>query len=395
MSQVPEHFSVSPAHQVVDPEVLSEVEAFCRAFDAVTGRPAWREAVLQRMPEIARLPRREVCFFSAWDFHLPPQRPGDFQLVEFNDNGSGLLFAVLVNRLVFELADSRLQTSVAEPASPGAALDRILAAVEQEARDFFGERPRGLFLILDDAASREEGRFRDEQRILRRALETRGLGSGVGTPEELRWDGSRLSWKGRPVDFVVNRSTDFFFEGESMAPLRAAYGQGGVYVAPNPESYGTRSEKSLLEFLSASKRDDALGIRPEERALLARHVPETHLVTAENAAALAARKHELVFKPARGFASHGLLASEQVGRSRLERLLRKGERIVAQRRIPKRWIEAEGVRLWTDLRVWSWRGHRLALSGRASRRPDRLDLRPPGGWLATYSGREAPEKAER
>ncbi len=44
----------------------------------------------------------------------------------------------------------------------------------------------------------------------------------------------------------------------------------------------------------------------------------------------------------------------------------------------------DGERLWTDLRVWAYRGEIVLVSGRASRRPDRLDLEPPGGWLPTY-----------
>jgi hypothetical protein len=37
------------------------------------------------------------------------------------------------------------------------------------------------------------------------------------------------------------------------------------------------------------------------------------------------------------------------------------------------------------LRVWAYRGERFLLSGRASRRPDAVDLSPPGGWLPTYA----------
>ena len=44
----------------------------------------------------------------------------------------------------------------------------------------------------------------------------------------------------------------------------------------------------------------------------------------------------------------------------------------------------DGERVWTDLRVWAYRGEIVLVSGRASRRPDRLDLKPPGGWLPTY-----------
>jgi hypothetical protein len=74
-----------------------------------------------------------------------------------------------------------------------------------------------------------------------------------------------------------------------------------------------------------------------------------------------------------------------VGRGRLRRLLRQGELYVAQKRIGKAIIKAGDASLWTDLRIWAYRGEIILLSGRASRRPDRLDLAPPAGWLPTFS----------
>jgi hypothetical protein len=130
-----------------------------------------------------------------------------------------------------------------------------------------------------------------------------------------------------------------------------------------------------------------LGIQPEERRMLTAHVPETHVVRAGNIDALAERKHEFVFKPLHGFAGRGLLDSASVGRTRLERLVRHGEGYVAQRWVPKPEMKSDGERLWTDLRVWSWRGEIFNLSGRASRRPDHLDLTPPGGWVPTFAER--------
>ena len=70
--------------------------------------------------------------------------------------------------------------------------------------------------------------------------------------------------------FVINRSTDFFWEAEAFSPLREAYLEGKVYVAPNPFTYATRSDKRLLEFLSLPNWDQKLGILPDERTVLAR-----------------------------------------------------------------------------------------------------------------------------
>jgi hypothetical protein len=375
---------------------MAEVERFIRVFDAVTTRPSWQEAVTASAPSIAREPRPEVCFFSAWDFHLPPGHPGDWQLIEFNDNGSGFLYAAALNHLFYELAGLGDRRDLEPPVDFAALAGHLADLVEGEARRYFGELPDGLLLVLDDAESLERGRFRNELILLRDLLRGRGWRAELASPADTHWDGRRLLAADGEVRFVVNRSTDFLWEGRSFEALRAAYEAGCVYVAPNPFTYATRSDKRLLELLSRPDRDETLGIQPRERALLSDHVPETRLVREADVAELARRKQELVFKPAHGFAGRGLLESSRVGRSRLRRLLGQGREYVAQRRVPKPRLGGEGAEgspVWTDLRVWAYRGERFLLSGRASRRPDSLDLTPPGGWIPTFVRTGEPDRA--
>ena len=390
MPPIPDVFSVAPVRQEVPRATLQAIDGFVRVFDRITNRDVWQEGVTATAPAIARRRRREVCFFSAWDFHLPPECPEGWQLIEFNDNGSGFLFAAAINRLFYETAEGAWRRNVEVPCSLSAFHERVIGLVEGEAAAFFGKVPDGMFLVLDDAESLERGRFRRELLLLRDLFRRRGWKAEVACPAELRWDGSRLRLGAREVAFVVNRSTDFFWEGDVFPALRAAYGGGRVYVAPNPFTYATRSDKRLLEFLSHAQYDQELGIRPEERAVLAAHVPLTSVLRADNLEELARRKHELVFKPTHGFAGRGLLPPSEVGRSRLRRLLRRGEDYVAQQRAPRSALRVEEGKLWTDLRVWAYRGDRLLLSGRGSRQPDRLDLRPPGGWLPTYERTQEP-----
>jgi hypothetical protein len=87
MPEVPREFSVVPQHQVIPSATLREIARFIQVFDQVTAREAWQAAARRDAPAIAQSSRPETCFFSAWDFHLPPE--GDCQLIEFNDNGSG------------------------------------------------------------------------------------------------------------------------------------------------------------------------------------------------------------------------------------------------------------------------------------------------------------------
>lgn len=385
MTDVPERFSIAPVQQEIPRAVVSDIEAFVRVFDRVTTRAAWQSGVTASALEIARSVRPETCFFSAWDFHVPPGRPDAWQLIELNDNGSGFVFAALLNRHFYDLAirgDPRFEA----PSEVPAFRDRIVAMIRAEADAFFGAPLREPVLVLDDPRSLASGRFAQELVWLRDLCRGAGWGAEIGSPAETTWDGERLLCRGEPVGFVVNRSTDFFWEDETFSALRSAYTHRGVYVAPNPFSYATRSDKGLLEWLSQPTRDRELGILPDERDVLSAHVPETRVLREEDVDMLAETRTDWFFKPCHGFASHGLLAGAEVGRTRLRRLLKKGVPYVAQRRAPKLRLEtSDGVSLFADLRVWAYRGERFLVSGRASREPDALDLSPPGGWIPTFA----------
>src|SRR5215471_14503925 len=111
MPEVPAEFSVVPQHQVIRRAMLTEISDFIRVFDRVTTRNAWQAAALSTAPPVAQGRQPEVCFFSAWDFHLPP---GDrWQLIEFNDNGSGFLFAAIINALYYETAGLEREKQIA------------------------------------------------------------------------------------------------------------------------------------------------------------------------------------------------------------------------------------------------------------------------------------------
>ena len=134
MPGVPAEFSVVPR---------PEIAKFIRVFDTVTAREPWRAAALKEAPAIAQLRRSEVCFFSAWDFHLPPE--GGCQFIEFNDNSSGFLFAAIINDLHHEVATLGDDKSLAPPAKFSAFNRRIGELAEQEARSLLREAPSTCF----------------------------------------------------------------------------------------------------------------------------------------------------------------------------------------------------------------------------------------------------------
>jgi hypothetical protein len=194
--EVPGEFSVVPRHQVIPNAVLGEIAKFARVFDQVTAREAWQAAARHEAPAIAQLKRPEVCFFSAWDFHLPPE--GGCQLIEFNDNGSGFLFAAIINDVYHRVASLREEKSIVPPAQFSAFDRRIGDLVEQEAKSFFEQCPDDLFLIIDDAESLHRGKFRTELRLLCELFRRNGWRAELGCPAQTHWNGRQLLFDGQP-----------------------------------------------------------------------------------------------------------------------------------------------------------------------------------------------------
>lgn len=205
MPEAPERFSVIPFSQKVDRETLQEIANFIRTFNRITTRKIWQEKVTFDNPPIARFPRPEVCFFSAWDFHLPTGHPEDWQLIEFNDNGSGLLLAGVINAIFYELAPESVRLCLQTPPTVVALSEWIAKLVMEEAQRFFGTFPQGGFSILDDAQSLQTGKFRSELRLMRDWWQQRGWPVAIAAPEETTWDGRQLLVKGQEVQLPINR----------------------------------------------------------------------------------------------------------------------------------------------------------------------------------------------
>ena len=163
--KVPQEFSVVPRAQMIPSRTLGEINDFIRQFERVTTRAAWQKFVTKSAPEIARFERREVCFFTAWDFHLSPE--GGWHLIECNDNGSGFLFAALINRLFYELSDLAQNHTVEEPVSLDAFADQLSTFIEHEIKEFFGAPLDGLILVLDTSDTLRSGKFYREFVLLR------------------------------------------------------------------------------------------------------------------------------------------------------------------------------------------------------------------------------------
>ncbi len=74
MPEIPAQFSIVPFPHTIPHTTLAEIDAFIRLFDRLTTSPTWQQTVTADAPLIAHRKRPEICFFTAWDFHLPPEQ---------------------------------------------------------------------------------------------------------------------------------------------------------------------------------------------------------------------------------------------------------------------------------------------------------------------------------
>jgi hypothetical protein len=115
----------------------------------------------------------------------------------------------------------------------------------------------------------------------------------------------------RKIDLVYNRLVDFTLAQSEHASLRAAYEDNAVVVTPNPHNHALLANKRNLTLLSDPDALSALGLPPLMQKRLA-GLPQTRLVTPENAEEFWRSRKELFFKQISGHGSKAVYRGDKV-----------------------------------------------------------------------------------
>ena len=352
----PHLFSDVPAF--VPTAALSKMLHVVAAIEATTKFPTYQVDVLGRAPVIAAVDHGPRGAFMGYDFHLGAGGP---KLIEVNTNAGGAFLNALVMRAQRtccpEVADS-VDGALAEGFEATA-----LAIFQSEWRAQRGEAPLRRVAIVDERP--DEQYLYPEFLLARRWLERAGIETVIVDPVELRFDGSRLLTRGAPVDLVYNRLTDFYFERPEHAALKAAYGLGAVVVTPNPHLHALFADKRNLTLLSDLATLDAWGVSAEIRAALDA-VPQTTLVTEDNAESLWQSRKNWFFKPAAGHGGKAVYRGDKLTRGAWANIL-AGSYVAQAFAAPgTRTIQQEGVEMSCkmDVRLYTYDGRLLLMAAR-------------------------------
>ncbi len=361
---------------------LARMAEVIAAIEQVTALPVYRQHIgiaNSAFPE----PRAKSVFFG-YDFHMGADGP---QLIEINTNaGGGLLNAILAHaqRSCCPAAEASKIVLPGELARHDPA-EMFIAMFRNEWRLERGDTPLRTIAIVDDDPA---GQYLQPEFELFRCLFARyGLQALICDPRDLMLCHGGLWHEETRIDLVYNRLTDFDLTENAHAVLREAILRGVAVVTPHPFAHALYADKRNLCALTDAALLESWGVAAEARALLLSAIPRTELVTPERAEDFWARRKQLFFKPATGYASKAAYRGDKITKRVFDEVLQGS--YVAQALAPPslRRVEVGGemTELKLDLRNFVYSGAVQLVSARLWQ-GQTANLRTPGGGFAPVLG---------
>jgi len=309
-----------------------KIKEVVEALESVIRLPAYRELILAKAPDIARIGTRGVQgVFFGYDFHPDGANLG---LIEINTNAGGaLLNAVMAKAHRTCCLDD---TQLAHAVLSGAMFeDQIVQMFKSEWAAARPSAPLRTIAIIDTQPHQQY--LYPEFLLFQRLFAKNDINAVIADPGELEFRKGAL-WCGElKIDLVYNRLTDFMLEAPESNPLRDAYCADAVVLTPHPQAHALYANKRNLTILSDATALEALGVPQATIDILVANVPFTESVSTSNAERLWNERRSLFFKPVAGYGGKAAYRGDKVTKRVWQEIL-AGE-YIAQR------VVAPGMRV--------------------------------------------------
>ena len=362
---------------------LDQMRDVIVAIERVVSRPEYVELALGHAHSNARVPARHRGAFLGFDFHLSAEGP---QLIEINTNAGGGPLNVILRRAQRTCCEAVTRALTEPRPDPMREFVDMLRHEWTLARD---SAPLRRIAIVDDDPA---GQFLyPEMLLFAEALRAEGVDAIVCDPRDLSLQGDAVIHGGAPIDLIYNRLTDFTLKEPDHAALADALRRDLAVVTPHPRAHALYADKFRLVTLSDSDALARLGVGPDDRALLERHVPRTVCVEPTDGDHLWTERKGLFFKPRDGFGSRaayrgdkitkGVFANVLAGGYVAQRIVAPSDRVVI--------VDGEPRTLKVDVRNFAYDGRVQLVSARMYH-GQTTNMRTPGGGLAPVYSVSAP-----
>ncbi|MEY4616364.1 MAG: hypothetical protein RJB66_1324 [Pseudomonadota bacterium] len=302
-------------------------------------KPTYSDRVYRGSPEISRWDPSNKSICMSYDFHIDSKQ--NLKLIEVNTNAAFLLMGYFLYDL------HQLPRPI-----PEFTLETFKASCERESQ-LSGQTLSSVAIVDENPSSQ---RLFIEFLLYEQLFKSFGYATNILDPGDLEVKNGSLCFKQEPIDFVYNRTTDFFFEQPNMLALREAYLKKAITLSPNPHEYALLADKHRLIEWSLNLKESAPF---PELQKIAGHLLEADYVVDTNSEALWTKKKKVFFKPLTSFGSKGTYRGEGISRPYFDQLINKD--YIAQEYCPpqEQLFEAIGfpaTQLKYDLRFYAYQG---------------------------------------
>ncbi len=383
--RLPSMFSARPV--VIPQAQVRRMARLITALESVVALPSYREEVLQRSDPIARHPTRAKSVFMGYDFHVhsDAQGPGSFGLIEVNTNAGGALLNALLARAQ-RACCPEIEAWVPTAAQVDELEAAFVAMFQNEWRLSQPSRPLQTVAIVD--ALPQQQYLYPEFLLFQSLFKRHGVQAFIVDPAQLVWQGNKLWCDGVAIDLVYNRLTDFALVESAHAHLREAYLQDAVVLTPHPQAHALWADKRNLALLSNPAALKAMGVPADTQAVLLEGIPQTVVVTPDNADQFWAQRKQYFFKPFAGYGgkaayrgdklTHRVWSEIAAGGYIAQVLVAPGERTISE--------GDAGQVLKFDVRNYVYDGQVQSLAARLYQGQTTNFRTPGGGFAPVYVG---------
>lgn len=348
----------------ISPTQLLQMKNLVHAVERVVQLPEYQQQILPHADKSAIFDSGTGGVFMGYDFHLGITGP---QLIEINTNaGGGFLNAALLRAQT----DCCRAAEVFLPEVKRHIDEQFIAMFVSEWRTKNATAPLTRIAIVDENPTQQF--LYPEFKMAQRLFERNGIEAVIADPQELYFEQSHLIYRQSPndqgvtIDLAYNRLTDFALSNENSSALRAAYLAGAAVVTPNPRDHALYANKRNLAIFSDETALKNIGASDADISNLRAAIPNTQIVSAENAEHLWQERKHLFFKPATGYGSKAAYRGDKITKRVWDEIL-QGD-YVAQQQVPPSergiLVDEQEIALKMDIRAYVYVGEIQLLAAR-------------------------------
>ena len=300
-----ENWRNSVSEQVISfpHSILSKMEQTVSAITELKRSDFYKNFLKDSAP--FPLNHSQNSLLMAYDFHLNSEE--DLKLIEVNTNASGFL----ISELVF-----------ASHGFDSKSLNSLQRSFETEWKNFKKQNsfsiPRKVFIIDKDPFQQK---MFMEFLMYKDFLNSFSWETYICDSQDLIFNSKKelVDSQQRVVDFVYNRTTDFYFKNHPH--LEEAYRSQACCLSPNPSDYYLLADKKrLCDWFECLKTDS---LSKATLSSLQKILLPTWNLTPENRKHAWENKKNYFFKPLQSFGGKQAYRGKSLTRSRFEEISRE------------------------------------------------------------------------